>query len=389
MELDKKKLFLITLGHFSCDVNSGALPASLPYLRAAHNLDYQATGGIILAYSCLASLIQPIFGLWSDRHSKPWFVPVGVLLAGCGITLLGFLSNYWLMCAGIAISGIGSAFFHPEGARFANKISGEKKGAGLSLFSIGGNTGFIIGPLFVSVFLGLFGMHGLAIFGILATIMAVILFMQILHMPRFVPGVSSTCKEDNDDAAGKNNWHEFSKLLIIIICRAMVFSGVNTFIPLYWVNSFGQSKSAGAIALVIFGVFGIIFNLIGGYLSDRLGYSTMIRIAFFLMAPVVFLFGLMPSIAWAYALLPFLGLVLYLAFSSQVVLGQKLLARNVGFASGITLGVASTLGGIAQPCLGWVADTWGLASVFLCLGCVAFLGALSSLFLKKDAPDAK
>ena len=83
-------------------------------------------------------------------------------------------------------------------------------------------------------------------------------------------------------------------------------------------------------------------------------------------------------------MLPFMGLVLYLSFSSQVALGQKLLAKNVGFASGITLGVASTLGGIAQPCLGWIADGSGLRSVFYCLASVALIGAVASLFLKKE-----
>ncbi|MDE5880013.1 MAG: MFS transporter, partial [Desulfovibrio sp.] len=60
--MEKKKIFLLALGHMSCDVNSAALPTALPYLRAAYGLDYQATGGLMLAYSCLSSIIQPVFG---------------------------------------------------------------------------------------------------------------------------------------------------------------------------------------------------------------------------------------------------------------------------------------------------------------------------------------
>ncbi|MDE5833010.1 MAG: MFS transporter [Desulfovibrio sp.] len=384
--MEKKKLLLVTLGHMSCDVNGGALPAALPYLRAAHSLDYQATGGIMLAYSCLASLIQPIFGFWSDRHNKPWFIPVGILLAGTGICLLGFLGNYWLMCAAVAVSGVGSAFFHPEGARFANKVSGETKGTGLSLFSIGGNAGFIIGPLIVSVFCGAFGLHGLAIFLLIGATLASILFYQIFRLPGTGSSLDAgkASKKIDSQIAGENDWREFYKLLVVIVCRAMVFVGSNTFIPLYWVNEFGQSRSSGALALVIFGGFGIAFNLIGGFLADKLGFVKIIRIAFWLMFPAILIFGFVPGIYWAYAMLPFMGLVLYLSFSSQVALGQKLLAKNVGFASGITLGVASTLGGIAQPCLGWIADGSGLRSVFYCLASVALIGAVASLFLKKE-----
>lgn len=387
--MDRKKILLVTLGHFSCDINGGALPASLPFIRQAHNLDYQATGGIMLAYSCLASLIQPIFGLLADKHSKPWFIPLGVALAGMGITIMGFMSNYWAMCLGVAISGIGSAFFHPEGARFANRVSGASKGAGISIFSIGGNSGFILGPLLVSVFVGSFGLRGMSVFAVMALLMAAILVWQISIMPAQQSPAQAPSDQSAEQApAGENNWREFSKLIVVIICRAMVFTGCNTFIPLYWVNAFNQSKSAAAFALVIFGAFGIGFNMLGGILSDKVGYVAMIRTAFFLMAPIVLVFGLASGLVLAYLLLPFLGMVLYLSFSSQVVLGQKLLAKNMGFASGITLGVASTLGGVAQPCLGWIADGYGLHSVFICLSAIAAIGAIFSLLLVREKTGA-
>ena len=86
--MDKKKILLVSLGHLSCDINGGALPAILPFLRSAFDLSYQATGGLMFAYSCLSSMIQPLFGLLSDSFSKPWFIPLGVLLAGSLVYLL-------------------------------------------------------------------------------------------------------------------------------------------------------------------------------------------------------------------------------------------------------------------------------------------------------------
>ena len=93
--MDKKKLFLVSLGHLSCDINGGALPAILPFLIAAYGFDYQASAGFMFAFSCLSSIIQPAFGYLSDRLSKPWFIPVGVLLAGGGLASIGFLHSYW------------------------------------------------------------------------------------------------------------------------------------------------------------------------------------------------------------------------------------------------------------------------------------------------------
>lgn len=396
--MQKKNLVLVSLGHLSCDINAGALPASLPFVRSAYNLDYQATGGLMLAFSCLSSILQPLLGLLSDKHSKPWFIPLGVLLAGCGMTLLGFLGNYWTIFTAIIISGIGSAFFHPEGARFANMIAGKRKGAAMSFFSIGGNAGFILGPLFVTIFVGSFGLGGMSVFGILALCTASILLVQILRLPastiktEIKPSPSESVLPADVEAEeletaqkpapeAKNNWREFSKLILVIISRSITFVGCNTFIPLYLVNAFGQSDSAGGIALIIFGAFGVGFNILGGMLGDRIGYVPTIRIAFSLMGPFVFLFGLIDNIILAYLLLPCVAMTVYMPFSAQVVLGQKLLSRNIGFASGITLGLATTLGGMMQPVLGWIADNYGLHSIFFSIACVGLVGAMFSWLL--------
>ena len=194
--------------------------------------------------------------------------------------------------------------------------------------------------------------------------------------------------DKDSEILGRNNWREFSKLTVAIVARSTLFVGFNTFIPLYWVSAFGQSKAAGALALTFFCTCGVISNIIGGLLSDRYGCIRIIRLAFVLMAPVVFAFSLAGNLYAAFALLPFLGFVLYAPFSSLVVLGQKLLARNIGFASGVTLGLATSMGGMAAPCLGWIADNYGLARAIQCLGLVAVLGALFAFLLSSSKePD--
>lgn len=406
--MDKKKISLVSLGHLSCDVNGGALPAILPFLRTHYGLTYQATGGLMFAYSCLSSIIQPLFGLMADRLSKPWLIPLGVFLAGMGLAAVGFMSSYWAIFAAIAVSGVGAALFHPEGARFANKVSGKSKGTGMSIFSIGGNAGFVIGPLLATFFLSWLGMPGTFVFGLLATVMATILLLFIMRMvaPEAAAAAQRTaqaaygapqaaaqakiqaetqgkCGQPSSDRAAadakpeeapQNNWREFSKLTGAIIARSVLFVGFNTFIPLYWVNDFGQSKTAGAVALTIFCTFGVASNILGGVLADKHGFRAIVRMGFALLAPAVLAFGLLPNLYAAYALLPLLGFVLYAPFSSLVVLGQTYLARNIGFASGITLGLATSLGGVFAPLLGWIADNHGLPRTFQCLAVIALIG---------------
>ena len=386
--MDKKKILLVSLGHLSCDINGGALPAILPFLRAAFDLSYQATGGLMFAYACLSSMIQPLFGLLSDRFSKPWFIPLGVLLAGCGLAAIGWMPGYWGIFAAIGLSGIGAALFHPEGARFANAVSGQNKGTGMSLFSIGGNGGFVLGPLLATACLGAFGLPGTTIFAVLAVMTAGTLVWSIARMEATkkanaaAGGKSGPALSAEGETPGENNWREFLKLTVSIVTRSITFVGFNTFIPLYWVSAFGQSTATGAIALTFFSVCGVISNFFGGMLADKFGYRTVIRVVFALMPPVVAGFSLSNNLYAAWALLPLLGFVLYAPFSAQVVLGQQYLAKNIGFASGITLGLATSLGGVVAPLLGWIADHYGMAATFQSLAALSIVGAIFAYLLK-------
>ena len=385
--MDKKKILLVSLGHLSCDINGGALPAILPFLRAAYDLSYQATGGLMFAYACLSSMIQPLFGLLSDRFSKPWFIPLGVLLAGCGLAAIGWMPGYWGIFAAIGLSGVGAALFHPEGARFANAVSGQNKGTGMSLFSIGGNGGFVLGPLLATACLGAFGLPGTTIFAVLAVLTAGTLVWSIARMgatkkTAAAGGKTAPATGAEGETPGENNWREFLKLTVSIVTRSITFVGFNTFIPLYWVSAFGQSTATGAVALTFFCVCGVISNFFGGMLADKFGYRAVIRVVFALMPPVVAGFSLSSNLYAAWALLPLLGFVLYAPFSAQVVLGQQYLAKNIGFASGITLGLATSLGGVVAPLLGWIADHYGMAATFQSLAALSIVGAVFAYLLK-------
>ena len=187
--MNYRKILLLSLGHLSCDLNSHALPALLPYLAAAHGFDYQTCGFLAFAYSAVASLVQPGLGLLADRIARGWFIPLGILMAATGIGATGFLSNEYAMFLSLVVGGIGAAVFHPEAARYANIVSGDRKGVGLSIFSVGGNGGMLMGPVIVMLAvggvpmgdftLGGFGLHGTAAFCLLGLVMASLLFWRV------------------------------------------------------------------------------------------------------------------------------------------------------------------------------------------------------------------
>jgi hypothetical protein len=81
-------LALLAAGHLTTDMYQGALPAFLPILKDAHHLNYAQTGTIVLMMQIVSSVIQPLFGYFSDRTPRVWVMAIGVGVAAVGITLL-------------------------------------------------------------------------------------------------------------------------------------------------------------------------------------------------------------------------------------------------------------------------------------------------------------
>ena len=67
-EIDKRAMLLLSSGHLATDFANGALPALLPYFKDRFNLSYTFAALLMLASAASSSVIQPLFGLWSDRR---------------------------------------------------------------------------------------------------------------------------------------------------------------------------------------------------------------------------------------------------------------------------------------------------------------------------------
>jgi FSR family fosmidomycin resistance protein-like MFS transporter len=144
------------------------------------------------------------------------------------------------------------------------------------------------------------------------------------------------------------------------VLRSTTFVGLTTFLPLYFVSHFNRSATEGASALSSLLVAGTVGTLVGGAMADRYGRRAVVRGAFLLLVPLLAAFVAARSPGLAFALIIPAGFVLFLPFSALVVMGQELLPNRTGTASGVTVGLAVTVGGVAAPLLGALADRVGL-----------------------------
>ena len=376
-------IYLFTLGHFATDCSQGAIPALLPYFIDTCGLNYQDAASLILANILLASVTQPFFGLYADKISKPWFVPAGPVLCGITLAAMGFTTNYWLIFVLSMLCGLGSSIFHPEAALMVNRISSDYKGQALGSFSVGGNAGFAVGPIAAGFCAYAFDIRGLLVFGIASVLLSGILYG---YMPKILAMARETEQAEKNAHPGKvrtNDWVSFGKLSVVITARSIGFKIANTFIPIYWITVLGSDAVSGSAALTLLFSLGAVFTFVGGLMADRYGFVRMIRVSCVLMVPTMYLLTHSQSTTTAMLLMIPSAFTLFALYSPTVVLGQEYLEKNAGLASGVTMGLGTTIGGVAAPFVGWAADQWGIGIAMQILWVAALAGAVFSFMLPK------
>ena len=336
-------------GHLAVDFAGGALFILIPYLHDKFHLSYTLTAVLVLTATISGSLIQPLFGLWSDRRGAIWLIPSGVALGGIGIGLASVMPVYGLVVLCVIVSGLGTAAFHPEGSKFAAYVSGRKKASGMSLFSVGGNIGFGLGALAAALLIHGLGLHGGLLIAVPCLLAAAVLFSVRPYLLTFVPDRETVRRGRGDD-----DHRALGLLLVVITFRSLAWYGLLTFVPL-WEEAHGHSKSYGTAVLWAMLLVGGIGTVIAGPLADRIGLRTVLLIANTAICPLMLVFVVVGGAAGAIAL-AFVGIAVIGTFGVTMVMAQQYLPTKIGMASGLSIGFSIGLGGIAAVFLGAVAD---------------------------------
>ena len=370
-----RSMALIVIAHAATDINQGAIPALLPFFIAAHHISYAAAAAFVFAMNLVATFCQPLFGLMVDRHSRPWLIPLAILVTGLGVAGMGLAPSYWLGFCSLLVSGAGIALFHPEGARLMNHLGRDRTASAMSLFGLAGQMGFALGPLLATAALLRWGVRGISSLLVPTGLVALAV---ALSLPTLIEHYDGTARRKARAQTGApDRWAPFVLLSIALLCRSVIFYGMNTFLPLYWIQGLGGSKALAGSTLTVFLVSTMIGNFAGGRIAERLGYKLVTVAGFALLCTLLPAFVLVDGRTAATLLLIPAGFLLSMPFGSMVALGQGYLPNRVGLASGLTLGVAFSFGGLMMPVLGWVADHQGLRAA---LGVVAALPFVCTAF---------
>ena len=348
-EIDKRAMAVLSGGHLATDFANGALPALLPFLVDRFDLSYALAGALMLASAASSSLVQPLFGLWSDRRGAIWLLPLGVALASVGIAAAAGAPSYWLVLVLVLASGFGVAAYHPEGSKFAAYVSGHRRASGMSLFSIGGNVGYALGPTLATPLVLVLGLTGGWLLAVPGLAVAALLLAVVPYLQRFAPEPEAASDGGDGDRPGA-----LALLLGVIAFRSVAWFGLVTFVPL-WEVSLGHSEAHGNHLLSLMLFAGGAGTLLAGPVADRAGRRPVLLASVAAMGPLILTFVLVGGVLGAIAL-AIVGACVIGTFGVTMVMSQEYLPRHVGMASGLSVGLSIGLGGVAAVGLGAVAD---------------------------------
>ncbi|WP_019930703.1 MFS transporter [Nocardia sp. BMG111209] len=366
--------------HAVDDFYQGLVPAAIPFFVLERHYSYTAASGLALAATLGSALPQPILGLLADRRPLLWLAPAGLTAAGVGAGLAGPAPGYaaaWIL---LLLSGIGVAAFHPAAGRDARRDAGDSATA-MSLFAVGGNLGFFLAPALATPALVTLGVGATACFIPPAVLMGAVLWRYqqrraATHRPAAQTG-------------GRDRWAPFLLLTAIAVVRSVIAFGMNTFIALYWIGHLGASRGFGGVALTAFLVGGVLGTLLGGRIADRAGMLRTIQIGSIAAVPALILLRAVPEQHLALAAAVLAGLAVNIPFAVLVKLGQDYLPGRPGTASGVTLGLAVSAGGLFVPVLGVLADHRGPQSVLTVLCLIPVAAVILGFLLPPPTHDRR
>nr|WP_235837845.1 MFS transporter [Chitinasiproducens palmae] len=369
----------VSVSHLLNDLIQSTLPAIYPMLKSQFALSFGQVGMITAMFQLTASLLQPWVGLYTDRHPKPYLLPIGTIATLVGLLALSIAPSFPMLLAAAALIGIGSSTFHPEASRVARLASGGRYGLAQSLFQVGGNAGSALGPALAAAIIMPRGQGSIAWFAVFAVIAIAIL----TRVSRWYQNHLQALQAKKARSAG----HGLTRRQVaaaLIVLGVLVFSkyfymaSLTSYYTFYLISRFGLSVQSAQLHLFLFLAAVAVGTLVGGPIGDRIGRKYVIWVSILGVAPFTLALPY-ANLFWTGVLSVVIGLVLASAFSAIVVFAQELVPGRVGMVAGVFFGLMFGISGIGAALLGHLADTTSIAFVYKVCSFLPLIGVLTVL----------
>ena len=368
-------LLSVAFGHGLTDFFSGTVPLTIFFVVSNAHMSAWYQGIIGFAWYLTSSIVQPLFGAYTDRHGRWWFMPTGVLLVVVSISLAASASSIWLLTLLVTLGGCGASIMHPEAGKYAAMLSGSRRSQGISIFQMGGSLGFALGPVGIAALLARYGPSGSLALMIPGVIGVGILYVAMYRAHSAATEAHAERKRAADAITTKPDVFGITLVVASTTIRFLTTTAFITYLPNLLTARGGSLVDAGQL-VTAFLLVGLIGMYLGGYLADRIGSVLVSVLALCLAVPALigFFYAPMP-IAIVFLLLG--NVLLTTQNAPSVVIVQTLLPKSLGMALGLINGVAFGAGSALVTLVGFVVARYGAQPALLAVSVMPLIAASS------------
>ena len=378
----------ISFSHLLNDMIQSLILAIYPMLKDNFALSFGQIGLITLTYQITASLLQPLVGIYTDKHPKPYSLPVGMGFTLAGLLLMSIAPNFGVLLVAAALVGCGSSVFHPESSRVARMASGGRHGLAQSLFQVGGNAGSSLGPLLAALIVIPHGQRSIAWFSV-AALVAIVVLTQIGRWYKQHPSVKKARGATAHATLSRNKvMFAMGVLILLVFSKYFYLASINSYFTFYLIDKFHLPVQAAQVHLFVFLAAVAAGTVIGGPIGDRIGRKYVIWVSILGVAPFTLLLPY-ANLFWTGVLTVIIGVVLASAFSAILVYAQELIPGKVGMVAGLFFGFAFGMGGIGAAVLGQLADATSITYVYKVCSFLPLIGVLTVFLPDVEGKRAK
>ena len=376
--MDRGRLALLSLGHWSVDLYSSVTGTLQPLLVQRFALSLTQAGIVGGTFMFSSSVLQLPFGLLADRVHSRLFSALSPAFAGLFLSSLFWATGFPSLLGLVFLGGVAVAAFHPLSTKEASTAGGTRRGLSVGIFITSGTFGLSLGPTYFATIVEQFGRGALSWAAIPGFVVAGILLWKLPQ-----PVTEGRSSGGVDYGLLKRYWRPLTLHYSLVVLRSVVQVGIAQFLTLYLYNERGFSFQQASLGLTVFFLSAATGSFLGGGVSDHIGGRRVVL--FSMVASVPFLALFVATTGWVSILWLYLGMTfLLLTIPVIVVMAQDLVPSQGATISALMMGFAWGAAGVfCGPVLGWFADRVGIEPVFRVLALLPLAGFLLALKLPR------
>lgn len=362
--------------------------ALYPKLVTEFALTNQQVGLISSIPSLVSAILSIPMGLLSDKIGAKKMIILSIIVATTGALMAGLAQNPLMLIIAVSFLYLNTTIYHPASYSFTTFLFEPKdRPKALGVQGAGGTLGMALGPISVSILVGILGLGWRQSY--LAWIIPLLLGIVSVWYIKFIPTSDDEDKtsQETGNAGASSIWTtSLAMFLTFGGLRSMAAYMTTTFLSLWLVNTRGMDLALSSLIFGTSSLMGIVASPLGGILASRYGekrWTVATSIVSYTCFALAFLIPGNIAFTVFYIAYGFFNLFSMAANSAITAKLSPSKQRGLGFALYFLPG--SIMGALGPMVAAYIADLWGIYTVFLAsIGVFALAWIVFTVGVKVD-----